>query len=118
VNALCVNPSNTCDGIIVQAVLNVYKDQCARNRPPALDEMNIHFPAHFFQLFYTYIFTHEAYDSVGVEDEHSFREAILTGRYNPFMPDASTLQSYLNMSQLSFFDQDYLILNNAVIGVW
>jgi hypothetical protein len=117
-DTLCENPLDTCGGMITQAVMNVYRDQCAKNRPPSLEEMNIHFPAHFFQLLYLHIVVNEAYESVDAKDEQHFREALASGKYDPFMPDATTLHSYLNLSQLSFFNQDYLLLNNAVIGVW
>jgi hypothetical protein len=116
--ALDSNPLDSCDGVITQAVLNAYRDQCFSNRPPSLEEINVSFSAHFLQLLYLNIVVNEAYESVNVKDEESFREALLAGEYNPFMPDANTLHSYLNFSQLSFFNQDYYLLNNAVIGVW
>jgi hypothetical protein len=113
-----MNPLDTFESLINDALMETYTGIRATNRPPALDEIEEYFPAHFYQMLHLQVIIHELYHAVGVATEEELRLAVTDGLYQQFVPDIATLRFYLQHHHLSYFDADYVLQNFPVTGVW
>jgi hypothetical protein len=112
------NPLEMFGDVLEEALADTYIGIRVSNRPPSLEEIAEYFPPHFYQLLYLRIIIDDHYDHMGVKDELELREKIITGLYDRFIPNLQALEMYLKAMQLSYFDRDFYLLNNAVVEVW
>lgn len=112
------NPLEMFGDVLDVALADTYRGLCVTNRPPSLEEIEEYLPPHFYQMVFLRIVWGDYFKEIGVEDENELREKIADGLYKRFMPNTQAIAIYTKAMQLSYFDRDFYLLNNAVVEVW